>query len=185
MRKKFFTFLALILSVSLILSCIGCVRESAKDQNGETEEKVKQTQDPDTPNKKRSLKEILADPDFAYPLVYPQDTEEITVSYFWRSAPSGKVSWSETKFAENLYKETGIRVNFTHPPKGQETEYVNILIASGDLPDIMWYTWLDYPGGITAAIEQNLIIKLTDLVPTYAPNFYKIILNGDEIDQVF
>jgi len=163
MKNKVILFLAIILSISVIISCAGCVQQSTK--SAEEENEKNQEQAPSTSSKK-SLKEILADPNFTYPLVYPEGTEEITLNYFWREAPSGKASWNETKFAENLQKATGIKVNFTHPPKGQETEYVNILIASGDLPDIMWYTWLDYPGGITAAIEQNLIIKLTDLVPT-------------------
>ena len=80
-------------------------------------------------------------------------------------------NYGETEIAKELSKRTGVTVEYVHPPLGQEKDVFNILVASGDLPDIIAYRWTDFPGGPSAAINNNVIIKLNDAINKWSPNF--------------
>jgi len=87
---------------------------------------------------------------------------------------------------QDYFKKTGIRIKFYHPPFGKEAENFNLAIASGDLSDIfhvLYYngTVPSYPGGWDKAIEDKAIIRLNELLPKYAPNYYKMLKSNPDI----
>lgn len=91
--------------------------------------------------------------------------EQSTLTYWTplQSNASMIVSnFGETALAQELEKRTGVKVEYQHPPQGQETEKFNILIASDDFPDIIEYNWLKYPGGPQKAINDGIIVDLND-----------------------
>ena len=110
------------------------------------------------------------------PDTYPIQTDE-TVTY-WVEL-SGHVSahsqsLNDTEFAKNLIKETGINVEFVHPAIGQEKEQFNLMIASGDLPDIIESGWFTYAGGPEKAISEGTILPLNQIIDTVSPNIKKL-----------
>ncbi len=70
-------------------------------------------------------------------------------------------SYDEVKCIQEIAEKTNVKVKFVHPPVGQETEAFNVMVASGDYPDAIYYRWSDYPGGLTKAIQDGLLISLT------------------------
>jgi putative aldouronate transport system substrate-binding protein len=82
---------------------------------------------------------------------------------------------------QELEKRTGLKLDFRHYPEGQGTEQFNLMLASNDLADIIWYTWPRFPGGPARAIDDGVIIELGDLIKGYAPNFSQIM---DEYPEV-
>lgn len=107
--------------------------------------------------------------------VYPMKTD-VTLKY-WMPMASNWSSYAknfgELPIAQELTKKTGIKVEYIHPPTGQEKDVFNILVASGDFPDIIEYKWTDFPGGPSAAINNQVIIKLNDAIDKYSPNLKK------------
>ncbi len=89
---------------------------------------------------------------------------------------------AESEYYKELEKRTGVSVEFIHPPIGQQNDSFNLMIASGNYPDIIEiihpYGYM-FPGGYDKAIEEGIILKLNDLVDQYAPN-YKKLLNSSE-----
>ena len=82
-------------------------------------------------------------------------------------------SFDELICWQEVEKNTGIDVVWEHPATNQATEQFNLIMASGQLPDIMYYAWgTSYPGGPSAAIADGKILPLEDLIEEYAPNFY-------------
>lgn len=72
------------------------------------------------------------------------------------------------KYEENL----GVDIVWQQPASGQSAEQFNLIIASTEMPDIMYYDWLNgYPGGPDAAIADGKIVALNDYIDEYAPNF--------------
>ncbi len=69
-------------------------------------------------------------------------------------------NYGETALAKELQKRTGVEVEFVHPPQGQESEKFSILITSTNLPDIVEYNWINYPGGPAKAIKEGVIIDI-------------------------
>ncbi|SFP74673.1 extracellular solute-binding protein [Caldicoprobacter faecalis] len=79
-------------------------------------------------------------------------------------------NYSELPWRQELEKRTGVKVEYIHPPVGQAEESLNVLLASGEYPDIMVYQWPSYPGGVMKLYNDGVIIELTDLMKKYAPN---------------
>lgn len=116
---------------------------------------------------------------------YPIKTDA-TLKY-WLSlnvnVASTKKNLGETEFAKELQKETGIKVDYVHPPQGQDKEKFNLLLASGDLPDLIESDWGNFPGGPEKAIKDGSILKLNDYIDKYAPNLKKYLQEHPDIDK--
>ena len=76
----------------------------------------------------------------------------------------------ELPFYKALAEATNTKLSFMTPPVGQEREQFNLIIASGDYPDIFIDRWTDYTGGASKALGDNVIIALNDLIEEHAPN---------------
>jgi len=46
-------------------------------------------------------------------------------------------SYTDTEWNRVMFEKTGVKVNFLHPVFGQEKEQLNVMIASGDLTDMI------------------------------------------------
>ena len=80
----------------------------------------------------------------------------------------------ETPFAKAWTGATGVEIEFMHPPAGQQKEQFSLILADGNLPDMMEYNWInDYPGGPEKAIKDGIIIPLNDVFEKYCPNITK------------
>ncbi len=104
----------------------------------------------------------------AYPL--PTDVE---LTHWIELNSDLRYSYSQfgdTPFAQELEKETGVRVKYISPVEGQSTEALNLMIASRELPDMISYPWYHYPGGAERAMMENVIQSLTEIIPQYSPN---------------
>lgn len=116
---------------------------------------------------------------------YPMQTD-VTLSY-WVGLNPNTASVAEnlgkTRYGEELQKQTGVSINFIHPPIGQESEQFNIILSSGNLPDIVEADWLNFTGGPKKAVDEKLIINLNDVIDDYAPNLKKYLSERPEIDK--
>jgi putative aldouronate transport system substrate-binding protein len=79
-------------------------------------------------------------------------------------------SYGEMACYKELEKRTGITIKWIHPPIGQEQEQFNLVIASGDYPDMIFWDLGQVPGGPATLLSNNVILKLNDLVDQFAPN---------------
>jgi putative aldouronate transport system substrate-binding protein len=118
---------------------------------------------------------------------YPLKTDK-TLTY-WGELPTSltgvKSSHSETPFFQTWQEKTGIPLKFTNPPTGQGSETLNILLASGELPDMIEYDWLNkFPGGPEKAIKDGYILRLNDVFEKYAPNLMKYLKEHPEVDKM-
>jgi putative aldouronate transport system substrate-binding protein len=113
------------------------------------------------------------------------ETQQASSFSYWSildaNASSSVTQLGEVEFYKELEKKTGVKIDFSHPPVGSEDEQFNLLIASRDLPDMMEYGWLVYPGGPEKAIKDNVIIELNDLIDQHAPNIKNYLDENPEI----
>lgn len=78
---------------------------------------------------------------------------------------------------------TGTKVEWLHP-SGEAKEQFNLMVSSGDLPDVIHYSWATVPGGPDQAIENGTIIRLNELIENYAPNLRKILDENPEWEKM-
>ena len=113
----------------------------------------------------------------------------------WRAVPEGQTigltvwtewdsskgltmsSLNDMKTLKVIEEDTGVKLTFMHPVAGNASEQLNLMLVSGDLPDIIFYNWSGYPGGPMKVIEDGSCIALNDLIDQYAPN-YKAFLDA-------
>lgn len=117
---------------------------------------------------------------------YPISTK--TTLNYWVELNSGVAATTknlgETELGKELEKQTGIKVNYIHPAQGQGKEKFNLLVASGELPDMVEYDWSTFPGGPEKAIKDGYILKLNDYIDKYAPNLKKYLKEHPEVDKL-
>lgn len=94
-----------------------------------------------------------------------------------------KKSYNEVEAFKLLDKETGVKLVFKHPPTGMVNEQFNLMIASGDLADIMTSSWSSYPGGPEKALNDGIILPLNDLIDKNAPNFKQFLKDHPDIKK--
>jgi putative aldouronate transport system substrate-binding protein len=118
--------------------------------------------------------------------VYPLKTDKPLT--YWAelngNIQSVKPTFAEVPFFQELQKRTGVNLKFIQPPANQAKEALNVLLASGELPDMIEYTWSkDFPGGPEKAINDGYILKLNDAIDKYAPNLKKYLKEHPEVDK--
>lgn len=117
---------------------------------------------------------------------YPLDTDA-TITY-WMQLNSNvlatEASMTNLPFAEQLQKETGVKIEYIHPSAGQIGEQFNIMLASGSLPDIIEYDWYNFPGGPQKAIDDEYIIPLNDIIDKYCPNLKSYLEEHPDVDKL-
>lgn len=104
------------------------------------------------------------------------NSEDITLTFWCELSPYVMTSvsnYAETEFYKALKERTGVDVKFIHPAAGNVNEQFNVMLASGEYPDMIQRDWSSYPGGEAKACEDGILIDFTDDVKEYMPNMYK------------
>jgi len=114
--------------------------------------------------------------------MYPIDPEGNTTLDIWVSFSSQAAkyieSYNENEAMIESQKATGIKLNFIHPAIGQEKEQFNLMIAGGDLPDIVQHGNY-YQGGAGAGVADGVFVELTDKIHEFSPTYSMILDNVD------
>lgn len=83
---------------------------------------------------------------------------------------------SEHSVVKQIMEETGLNLEFIHPPAGDDGTYFNTTIASGEYPDLFYcQDFNNYPGGPEGAMEDKILLNIDDLIYQYAPNFLAMV----------
>lgn len=123
--------------------------------------------------------------DFPYPeeTALPVTDEDVTFSLFMRTQPfmmayGGELDYNDVTFYKEWQERTGIRFDMTVVSFFEVSEKFQLMIASGDYANFMECIE-NFNGGPAAALEQEVIYGLDDLVDSYMPN-YAAWLDSDE-----
>lgn len=80
---------------------------------------------------------------------------------------------------------TGVQVEYLNPSAGAGDEAFNLMIVGNELPDAIIYNWIDFPGGPNAALENNVLIELTEeMLKEHAPDYYAYLEAWPEIKKM-
>jgi len=93
-------------------------------------------------------------------------------------------SEAESPYHQYLSEFTGVKIIWERPAAGEDDEQAyNLLLASGDLPDIMYIYGL--PNKAEILINEGYIITLDEYMPKYAPALYSyLVKNPDAMKAV-
>ena len=94
---------------------------------------------------------------------------------FWHFNHLGD-SFNDSALANELRLRTGVDVEFISPPHDKNVSTsLRLLMAAGNYPDIIEYTWLGSKRfdflPVEVAIRDGFVMPLNDVIDLYAPNF--------------
>lgn len=115
-------------------------------------------------------------------LSMPITQTPITIKWYQRNFVETELkSMGEMEAFKELEKRTGIHIEFVHPPNTPDA--LNVMLASGDYPDVIFWDWASVPRGLTGLINDGVAIKLNDYMDKYAVNYKKVIEKNQDLKK--
>lgn len=156
-------------------SSTGSDSEAAPESEADKEESQAEEGDADAEESTDTDTSGLAE------ITYPVTEENASVTW-WHGlrAPSYQTSYDDNIVFQAIEKNTGIDIEWINPASGTETEQLNMLLVSGELPDIIQIDgYLESSGGAAAGVDDGNFVDLTDYLEEYAPDYLKTIVSSD------
>ena len=127
--------------------------------------------------------------DYELPLF---DGEGYEFSIYWvKLGAMGGAEQPDKKdllFWQRVQENLGITIDFEQRSEAVCAEQYNLMIASGDMTDLIYESNCGqmgstsvYNGGYDKAIEDDVYLDLTELIPEYAPNYYDILMHDENL----
>ena len=91
----------------------------------------------------------------------------------------GIENYNGFEYMQELEKQTGVHVETTEVNFFTASEQYNVIIASGDYPDMFKNLGSYYATGLAGAQADEIIIDMTDDLAEYAPNYDFLIHSND------
>lgn len=101
--------------------------------------------------------------------------EEVTMTIWKYNSNQVLTTEADMGAYQELAKDSGVKIEMMHPVAGQEAEQFNLMVASHEMPDIVYCFDGIYPGGLIKGYNDNLIYDLNELMEQ----------NGDNLNALF
>lgn len=179
--------IALCLAIALMLVCFaGCGNEAPaalSEAQASMSEKVSEEVPPaDEPPVSASLSEAAAstasvEEQTAVLPIYPLVDETQTLT-MWNQTNPWMTSFFNTYDEHPGYQQaeeiTNVHISFTSASFMEADTQFQLMIASGDFCDLIDGVVQMYTGGASGALDEDVVVELTDLIDEYAPNYAAI-----------
>lgn len=182
MKKNFCKQLSLLISIILILGIFsGCTTIKNQKTGSDTSKTDSKTDTQKTADSDQDSKDETQDVESVSSKI---TDKQVTLTY-WTGLNANVVqtatNYGDTPLYKEVEKRTGVKIEFLHPPVGQEREQFNLMIASNELPDMIEYNWLNYPGGPEKALQDGIIMRLNEIIDQHALNLKKYLASNEYI----
>jgi putative aldouronate transport system substrate-binding protein len=118
-----------------------------------------------------------------YEISMPLTEDPITLSFFMRFNPQVQdycQDMSDNLFYQELEELSNVHIEFQLLHPSVFSEQFNLQVASGEYADIYCEAATNYNGGFDKAVEDDVLLDLTDLIEEYAPNYNAIIHSSEQ-----
>jgi len=165
LKKNYRTLTAvLVVMLSIFLMLTGCAPAGTGDKPKDSTQQGSTQQD--TP------KDTTPDSSQDGLMSWQKDTSPFEFDIFFFAAWGTHYPWRGAVVEKYITEDTGVTMNIIIPT-GNEKEYLNVMIASNDLPDAMVLEWA--APETKRLIEAGHIHAINDLAAEYAPELMDMI----------
>lgn len=199
MKKNVSTLLALLLTIGMLA---GCGTETASSVSGDSAPEVSAESKSETPEaapSEPSAEETETSASMMetseqelteteYMVTYPLTDTPITLTLLHSepmlgplSGRCGVDSYADIAGIQQASEATGVIIEWNEMSMFTASEEFNLVVASGDYPDMLSSVNTYYAGGLTKAYEDEVIQDLGEVVPQFAPLYYAAIQEDEEL----
>ncbi len=121
----------------------------------------------------------------AYTVSYPLEDAETLTYYMIKDlgTASSLASWADHPMLAVIEEMTGVTLEIQAVSQTNGSELMSIMLASGDYPDMIEN--FSYSTGFAAAMEDDIVLDITDMIEEYAPDYYNLLAeNPDWIKSI-
>lgn len=194
MKKTLSLLLALVLLLGMLAGC-GDGAASTEAVSSEASAAAPQDAAPVTseaaPEEASTLPEAASaeeTPEPTYEVTYPLTTEPVTLTLLHSepmlgplSGRCGVDSYGDVAGVQKVSEATGVTIEWNEMSMMTASEEFNLIVASGDYPDMLSGVASYYAGGQMKAFEDEVICDLSEYVAQYAPLYYDAIRSDEEL----
>lgn len=100
--------------------------------------------------------------------------DPVTLHMYMNGSWLSNANWGKDAYSRWLEQETGIHLEFSHPD-ADDQQQINLMIASGELPDLIFFPDHTVPA-LGTLINEGYLLPLNDLIDKYAPTMKEVSL---------
>lgn len=91
------------------------------------------------------------------------EAEPVSITWYREALNGNAISgWENTAWIQEIERRTNVDITFLGPNSGDDyTQAVTIMLASGNYPDLVYMNWNNYNGGLSAAIEDGVVVDIS------------------------
>lgn len=183
--KLFSALTAVILVLSMIL--VACTGGSDGGTQETPDTGSTQTTTPDTGTTTPADTQDPDDDDDSF-AGYPMDAMDVTLSFMLWGGPQLHPSiaeWEDSPFHTGLIRHVGVNIDWMFPPAGagDEVQGFNLMVASGDYPDIIFSGSL--MNDAERLIDERVLLDLSPYIRDFAPNYFSFLQENLARDRAF
>lgn len=203
MKKKLFALLLIIsMLLTLCSACGGAAETATSSVAAEQETSSAVAAEDSAPVEESAAEEPAAakepaaaeEPtaEEAAPAEEPALTERVTYELplfdepqsfrYFCTLQGQKDSKYDFEYWDQLAEKTNVVVEYVEVSEMNAAEQYNLVIVSGDLPEVIWEGGIDrsatsslYPGGYDLAISDGVYLDLTDYITENCPNYMNLL----------
>lgn len=185
---------ALLLVLSMLLVLCACGGDATTESNTQTSseepsaapsETAEATESPVASQDQSvaSVVESTVEPEsettsVTYPIPGNHNFSMLSVLRMNAAEALGDGNYTDTPPYKAIAEATGVTLDMTLLAESTYSEQMNLVMASGDLPDFFSQTAAQYDTNMLAGIEDGILIDMSDMMEENAPN-YKALLDSD------
>lgn len=110
---------------------------------------------------------------------YPLSEEPVTLRVYMKDSSGKGINFNEVAGYKAAFEKLGVNVEFIIPAVGSEADQFNLMIASGEYPDIILWDFRSTPMSLPEMVNSGVLLDIDEYIRQYAPNYLKL-LNGRE-----
>lgn len=115
---------------------------------------------------------------------YPLSTEGKTLTVYMRDSSNGIISdWTQVAGYKAAAERMGINIEFQIPALGSETDQFNMMIASGNYPDIILWDYNSTPMSLAEMVNAGVLIDMDEYIRQYAPNYLAMVNSREDFQR--
>lgn len=132
-----------------------------------------------------AVEEGPAEPELLEPLSYPVSDGSTQLTYWYcypPFVPNFLDDVSDKAIYQEINKAVGVDIKVVGYSLVNASEQFQLMIASGDYTDIIYGFGQQYSGSVEGAVEDDIILDLSDKLDDWAPDYKNYMLQDEEVN---
>lgn len=197
MKNRLFALLMMLALLLGVLSGCGSAPAFSAPEPSQTEAAPEASAAPEVPETPEASEapqpsleeESLQEPEEpVYTVTYPLTDTPIELSLLHAQPMLGPLtgragvdSYGDVAGIQKAGEATGVNIVWNEMNMMTASEEFNLVVVSGDYPDMLSSVTNYYAGGQPKAFEDEVIVDLSEYVPQYAPDYFAAIKDDGEL----